>query len=220
MIYLTGDVHGDKGRFAAAVRAGIRREDTLVVCGDFGFLWKGGEQEERLLRWIGKRSYRVVFVDGCNENHKKLAEYPVEELGGAPARHIGGNLYELLRGEVYELEGKRLFAFGGGNPVEEFAPNRNDPLLLPTDGEIARAWETLEKAGNRVDLIVTHDAPGRLRQFLAPNSLEEVTHLHAFLEEVGKRVEFRRWYFGKYHADRMIPPHYQMLFTSVIKFEP
>lgn len=217
MIYLTGDTHGDVSRFRAAARAGIRKRDTLIVCGDFGFVWKDSAEEQKLLRWIGKRRYRVLFVDGCNEDHARLETFPEVELLGGHARQISGNLYLLKRGEVYDIDGEKVFAFGGGIPLEQYANNLNDARLLPSPEEIDAARQRLAACGNRVDLIVTHDAPARLRQFTGVETLDEQTHLHTFFEEISRTVQFDRWYFGKYHKDRLIPPHYQMLFSTVVR---
>lgn len=219
MIYITGDIHGDKSRFKAARRAGIRKGDTLLVCGDFGFVWDGSREEKKLLKWIGKRGYQVLFVDGCNENHRLLAEYPEEELCGGKVRTISGKLHMLMRGELYEIEGKRVFAFGGGNSLERYASNQNDALLLPSGEELENARRHLEEAGNEVDLIVTHDAPAKLRQFIDIENLDDLTHLQAFLEEVSRTVRFKWWYIGKYHLNKVIPPHYSMVFTNVVKYE-
>ena len=219
MIYITGDIHGDKSRFKAARKAGIRKGDTLLVCGDFGFVWDGSREEKKLLKWIGKRRYQVLFVDGSNENHRLLAEYPEAELCSGRARAISGRLHMLLRGELYEIEGKRVFAFGGGDSLERYAQNQNDALLLPSEEELANARRHLAEAGGEVDLIVTHDAPAKLRQFIDIENLDDLTHLQAFLEEVSRTVKFKRWYIGKYHLNKIIPPHYSMVFTNVVKYE-
>lgn len=219
MIYITGDMHGERSRFRSVRKAGIRKGDALIVCGDFGFVWNGSDSEKKLLRWIGKRRFYTLVVDGCNENHALLAEYPEKELFGGRVRQISGNLYLLSRGGVYTIGGKTVFAFGGGNSLERYDSREDDPLLLPSAGEIENAWENLAAAQNRVDLIVTHDAPAKLRQFIDMDNLDELTNLHTFLEEVSQKVEFGSWYFGKYHTDRLIPPRYHMVFTGVKKTE-
>ena len=66
MIYVTGDIHGDKRRFEDAKR--LKAGDTLLVCGDFGFLWEGNTAEERLLKKLVKKKYNIAFVDGAHEN--------------------------------------------------------------------------------------------------------------------------------------------------------
>ncbi len=219
MIYLTGDLHGDLSRFKEIERSGIKKGDTLIVCGDFGFLWEGGRSEQKALQWIGKRKYQVLFVDGCHENHRLLNEYPETEFAQGRARRISGGLTMLLRGEIYELEGNRVFAMGGGDSIEQFEQGKEEAEFLPSEEEIARARQNLEQAGNRVDLIVTHDAPGKIREFIDIESREEWTRLHTFFDELSRTVQFRGWYLGKYHLNKRVPPYYYLLFTQVVRFE-
>ena len=42
-------------RFSAPAVRRLKKGDTLIVCGDFGFLWKGGKKEEALLKKIELR---------------------------------------------------------------------------------------------------------------------------------------------------------------------
>lgn len=85
--------------------------------------------------------------------------------------------------------------------------------------EIDRASRKLAAHGDKVDYIVTHDAPVRLQRFIDIEDADHLNHLHTFLEEVSKTIDFRFWYCGKYHQNRIIPPRYRMLFTDVVKAE-
>ncbi len=219
MIYLTGDIHGDKSRFQKTGRVRLKKGDTLLICGDFGFVWDGTKAEARALKWIGRRRYHVLFVDGSNENHKLLNNYPEEEAFGGKVRRISGRLCLMERGEVYEIEGKKIFAFGGGDSLERYSRREEEQFLLPSDGEIANGWHNLERCGNQVDLVVTHDAPAKVRRFIENGGIDEMTHLHAFLDEVREKVSFCQWYFGKYHCNKRIPPYFNILFTNIVKFE-
>lgn len=50
MIYVTGDVHADLGRFKGKAAKKLKKGDTLIVCGDFGFVWDGSKKEQRVLK--------------------------------------------------------------------------------------------------------------------------------------------------------------------------
>lgn len=217
MIYITGDMHGDKTRFKLIEKAGIRKNDTLIICGDFGFVWDNSKEEQKILKWIGKRNYNVVFVDGTNDNHQMLNSFKEVMWKGALAKKVSGNLYMLKRGEVYIIEEKTVFALGGGTPLDDMTPLEAD-LALPDDSEIERAKERLLSNRNKVDIIITHDAPRKLRQFL---NLErgDVTKLHNLLEEISAEIDFKQWYFGRYHIDKIVPPCYNAVFTNVLKYE-
>jgi hypothetical protein len=93
MIYVTGDLHGDIERFRHPVIKKMKRGDTLLVCGDFGFLWSGGPKEQRLLKYLGRRRYNILFLEGTHDNLGLLSGYPVLDYCGGKARRICGNLY-------------------------------------------------------------------------------------------------------------------------------
>ena len=40
MVYLTGDTHGDIQRFKQGKLRWLGKKDTVVVLGDFGFVWQ------------------------------------------------------------------------------------------------------------------------------------------------------------------------------------
>ena len=104
MIYVTGDTHGQIDRFKEKPVAGLKKGDTLIVLGDFGFLWDDSRQEKKNRHWLSKRRYKILFIDGCHENFDLLAQYPTEDFMGGKAKHIEGNLWYILRGSVLTIE--------------------------------------------------------------------------------------------------------------------
>ena len=72
MIYITGDTHGDLNRLDSIK---LKKGDTLIICGDFGFIWDGSAREEKILRQLGKKKYNICFLDGTHENFDLLDEY-------------------------------------------------------------------------------------------------------------------------------------------------
>ena len=72
MIYVTGDMHADRDRLSDPRLKKLNRGDTLIVCGDFGFIWDDSKAERKLLSQIGKRKYNVCFIDGTHENFEYL----------------------------------------------------------------------------------------------------------------------------------------------------
>ena len=82
MVYLTGDTHGDIQRFKQGKLRWLGKKDTVVVLGDFGFVWDGSAAERKRLDWLRKRPYTILFLDGSHENYDLLAQYPETELFG------------------------------------------------------------------------------------------------------------------------------------------
>ena len=72
MIFITGDMHGLMERFQDSAFRHIKKGDTLIICGDFGFLWEGTEEEKKALKKLEKKKYEILFVDGIHENFDLL----------------------------------------------------------------------------------------------------------------------------------------------------
>ena len=96
MIFITGDMHGLMERFQDSAFRHIKKGDTLIICGDFGFLWEGTEEEKKALKKLEKKKYEILFVDGIHENFDLLESYPEEEYAGGRVHRIGTNLRHLM----------------------------------------------------------------------------------------------------------------------------
>ena len=114
MIYVTGDTHGDISWFKNSKLKKLGEKDTLIVCGDFGFLWNGSEQEKKNLETLKSKKYTICFVDGAHENFDMLNAYTPYRWKGGNAHKIADNIFHLMRGEVFTLENKTFFVIGGG----------------------------------------------------------------------------------------------------------
>ena len=225
LVYITGDMHGDEARFSAPELRKLKKGDTLLVCGDFGFLWEGTKAEKKTLDKLGKLKYSVGFIDGVHENFELLEQYPVVDWNGGRARQISGRLYHLLRGEIYTIEGKTFFAMGGGvSPDDDFRSLDDNRMRreIPSREELDRAAANIAAAGGTVDYIVTHEPPMRIKSFLLLKDQArspEITGLNTFFDEVGKACTFKRWFFGSMHADKYIATTHVAVFRKVYKAE-
>lgn len=76
MVYLTGDTHGDIQRFKQGKLRWLGKKDTVVVLGDFGFVWDGSAAERKRLDWLRKRPYTILFLDGSHEKLRPAGTVP------------------------------------------------------------------------------------------------------------------------------------------------
>ena len=93
-----------------------KKDDYVIICGDFGVVWNKDEEskmETIILDWLECKSFTTLFVSGNHENFDRLMDYPVEEWHGGKIQRIRPSVIHLMRGQVYELEGKKIFTFGG-----------------------------------------------------------------------------------------------------------
>ncbi len=217
MIYVTGDTHGDFARFKDPMLRKLRKQDALIICGDFGFLWDGSPKEKKILKKIGKLPYNVLFVEGSHENYDLLEEYEVSEWCGGKTRLISGRLRQLMRGQVFEIAEKTVFAFGGGqtDDVYELIEGSNWwRREIPSEEELTEGLDNLEKAGNKVDFVVTYEPPSRMQDFLTGSG--ERNNINTYLSRIFEKIEFKDWFFGKLHINKLVPPKYHAVYDSIV----
>ena len=214
MLYITGDTHGERGIFqyaGSAIERNLTAADTLFVCGDWGYLGRGTEEDNEFLDFLAKKPYRIAWVDGNHENFDLLDTYPVETWCGGKVHIIRRDddgqpkIIHLMRGQVFEVEKKKIFTFGGGYSKDKDdvrVPHVNWwPQEMPTDEEMKEAIRNLERCGNKVDYIVTHAAPEDTMNLFYPDHKEEKP-LNNFLEWVRESVEYKHWWFGHLHFNK------------------
>ena len=110
--YVTGDTHGEPGRFMYTDTAFEKIADSgdiLFIAGDFGFVWDNSPEEQAIREIIAEKKYTTCFVDGNHENFDLLESYPVSHWCGGKVHIIGEapdgtpKLIHLMRGQVYDL---------------------------------------------------------------------------------------------------------------------
>lgn len=221
MIYVTGDLHADKDRLQEKDIKKLKRADTLIVLGDFGFLWNGSKAEAHTLKWLSHRRYELCFIDGRHENFDLLKEYPVVDYKGGKARCIGKRLHYLMRGELYDFDGTTVFTMGGAESKDK--DDREEGVNywraeLPKADEMDKGEENLAKAGYKVDYVLTHDAPATLLMFI-DMYLHDINWFEAYLDEIMKKTQYKRWLFACYHKDIAISPKAAAVYRVLTKLE-
>lgn len=217
MIYITGDIHGEYERFESKKLKKLTENDCLIVCGDFGFVWDGSERERAVLRKISDKRFRTLFVDGTHENFRLLNSYPVSELFGGRVQRIEKNIYRLMRGEIYTIEGKTFFTFGGGESTDKELRMENGGWWQeeqPSMEEMAYAVENLDSVDRSVDYIITHQ-PSMTDMALVDRHCS-ISPLSTFFDELSRNIHYKKWYFGSLHKNKKIPKA-QCLFTDIVK---
>ena len=222
MINITGDTHGEQGRFnELAAEHGETTwtdKDYLIVCGDFGYLFLNNSLENIFLNHLEEKPYTICFCDGNHENFDALNEFPVEIWNGGKVHRIRKNVIHLMRGQVYEIDGKKILTFGGAYSRDRY--NRKEGYSfwreeIPNDSEYKEATENIKANNYEVDYIITHTAPTeiirRMGKFPDPHDME----LTGFLEWIMYNVKFKKWFFGHWHDEREINEKFRAMLFDV-----
>ena len=223
MLYITGDTHGEQGRFAMLKEYGEPEwtaDDTFIVCGDFGYIFANDERENAFLDELAKKPYTICFIDGNHENFPAIYRYPTELWNGGRIHRIRQNIIHLMRGQVFEIDGKTFFTMGGAYSIDRYM--RFEGLSywkeeLPDNSEYREASESLKEHGFNVDYILTHTAPREIIRWMGKYPDAHDMELTGFLEWVMHEAEFKKWFFGHWHIDKEFHEKFRALYFDVIQ---
>ena len=210
MLYITGDTHGNFERILkwAETTKPNKDKDFLFILGDFGYIWdnKRTSFEKDNLDFISCLPFTTLFIDGNHENHERLNSMRVVNFSGGKAHKVYDSIYHLMRGQVYEIAGKRIFTFGGASSIDKHLRTEGISWWKEEEFnycEANTAYENLNKIGWEVDYVLTHSAPLSIRNKLFEgNNIYKPSPTERMLEAMLRNIKFKRWYFGHYHIDK------------------
>ena len=251
MIYITGDTHASfERRFSTGVfpeQKDMTKDDYIIICGDFGGIWdRDGESESEKywLDWFNDRAYTLLFIDGNHENFDRIASYPEKEWHEGRIHEIRPSVYHLMRGQVYEIDGKHIFTFGGAASHDisgglldlddpefrkkkksldrEYEPYRIKKLTwweqeMPSEEEMKEGIENLQKHNNEVDYIVTHCCSTSTQNALDGKGIYSPDRATEYLERIKNSVKYKKWFFGHYHDNVNVNDKELLIYEQIIR---
>ena len=249
MIYITGDCHSDFRRFSTKIfteQKEMSKDDYVIICGDFGGVWdkdRESSREKYNLDWLDSKSFTTLFIDGNHENFDRLDEFPVEEWHGGKVHKIRNSVIHLMRGQIYEIQGKSFFAFGGASSHDidggilelddpdfhrrkkrlnrEWIPYRINHVSwweqeIASDAEMLEGVMNLQKHGNEVDYIITHCCATSIQALLSLGGYEPDKQTD-YLEKIRQQVQYKKWFFGHYHDNKLVTADDLLLYEQIVR---
>lgn len=247
MIYITGDTHADFSRFEEnkfSIQSEMTKNDYIIICGDFGGVWNyivESIYEKHWLDWLNNKNFTTLFVDGNHENFERLYNYPVEEWHGGKVHKIRDSVLHLMRGEIFDIDNKKIFTFGGAksHDIQDGILNLDQEekiyeyrkrgayfrikdfswwdLELPTEEEMQNGIKNIEIVNYKVDYIIFHCCPTSIQTLLNPSYKKDI--LTDYLQKISEKCEFKKWYFGHYHDYRQINSQFTLLYENIVPLE-
>lgn len=224
----------------------MTKEDFVIICGDFGGVWSGKKEEGEKLDWLDARPFTTLFVDGNHENYDLLAAYPMEQRHGGKVRFLRPSVIHLMRGQVFDLCGKRVFTMGGASShdiqagiLEPDAPDFGERYRelwqsgalfrvdhhswwaeeLPDNRGYEEAERNLDAYDRRVDFIISHCCPSSIEDAMG-GGMYQHDNLIDFFDTLKDSYRCQYWFFGHYHENRVIERKYILLYEQIIQVEP
>lgn len=251
MIYICGDCHGDFNRFSKRQRMKLpfvlTEQDYVIICGDVALLWNEKDRTfEYNIQWLSSLPFTILFVSGNHEGFTLLKEYPIENWNGGKVQHIvKDKIIHLMRGQIFNIEGKSIFTCGGASShdiqggildksdsqydvlkrkaIKEKLPYRvlNESWWkeeLPSEEEMQEGRNNLSKVGYKVDYVISHCCSTTMQNKVADitGKVLEKDILTEYFEELEEKLQYKQWYFGHYHFNRKIDEKHTVLYKQIV----
>lgn len=223
MIYITGDTHiptdiGKLSRKRFPEQKQLSKEDYVIICGDFGGVWDNSNEEKYWIKWLGERNFTTLFIDGNHENFDMINKLPIIDFCGGKVHKVADGIYHLLRGQVFEIDQKKIFVFGGASSHDKDSRIESRNWWreeLPIDVEYESAKKNIERNHACFDCILTHCCPTSVQKIIEP--LYEANRLTDFFDEIRKSTLYKKWFFGHYHKDLELEENFVAVFNNIIR---
>lgn len=233
MIYITGDTHGNIDMRKLNIdnfpeQKTMTKDDLMIVAGDFGHIWYPPEHRKHNVDkyWLEKyftrdKKFTTAFVDGNHENFEWLYTFPVETWNGGKIHRINDSVIHLMRGQVYEIQGIKIFTFGGARSIDKGSRKNGIswwPQEEPTWAEMNEGLENLDRVNWDVDYVITHTCSSRIKNLLAKQyaaNYDDEEPLNKYFAEIEAHLRYKKWFFGHFHKDTLVDDRTIAIFQYV-----
>lgn len=235
MILVTGDIHANidihklsSNKFPLGNF--LTRMDYLIICGDFGLVWNNSKSEKWWREWLNNKPWTTLFIDGNHENFNLLNLYPVTNKWGGKVHQIEDNIYHLMRGQVFIIDNKKIFTFGGAKTHDKKHRIENISWWraeLPTQDEMDEGIKNLEENNWNVDYVITHCCDSKTTKAIPINtniSDDEFNKykykfktdcLTDYLQMIDDKLSYKHWFCGHHHINCIID-NKVLLYNSIV----
>ena len=226
MVFVTGDTHAQinsKKLFDfAKTHKNLTKNDYVIVLGDFGFIFypnPDNAKEKYQIKELEKLPYSILFIDGNHDCHSRLNSYPIEIWNGGKIHRINDSIFHLMRGQVFNIQGKTFFTMGGAQSYDRIYRTEGFDWWreeVPSHNEVNEMIVNANKVRN-VDYILTHTCTTDMIPYLIEQS-NMYDPTNSILDELNKILTYNHWYFGHWHKDIInIDKKHSCLFNKIIQ---
>lgn len=143
-IYITGDCHGNYRRFNTEnfpVQHEMDKDDYVIICGDAACLWEDSRDNRYWLKWLSEKPFTTLYVDGNHENFDMLNAVAIQQWNGGKVHAVAPSVMHLMRGQIYDIAGKKFFTFGGAksHDIQDGILEMDDPNFKLKQKRLIRA---------------------------------------------------------------------------------
>lgn len=184
-------------------------------------MWDNSKNDLYWRKWLNNKPWTTLVVDGNHENFDLLYDFPTENKFKGKATKIENKIYHLQRGEIYTIEDKRIFTFGGANSHDKVYRKEGKSWCqqeMPTVQEMSCGIDNLMEHNWDIDYIITHTCPYSYMPLLTPDINGDV-QLERYFDFVKNELDSRhidyKWYFGHFYKNLEIGEKSECLYNKI-----
>lgn len=216
MIYITGDTHGSFERIKTfCEKMGTTKEDILIILGDAGINFSGGERDKFKKEYLEKIPVTLFCIHGNHERRPYNIKTYKEKLrygGTVYAEEEYPSLLFAKDGEIFDLNGKKTIVMGGAYSIDKMMRLMFGGGWWPDEQpseEIKQYVESqLDGVNWKVDVVLSHTTPRKYEPtevFLKGVDQDDVDKsTEDWLDSIEDRLDYKKWYAGHYHTEKKI----------------
>jgi len=223
-ILLSGDFHNnaDKELFLITQKAlvdkyGQAQYDTIkyhIILGDGGFMWPGGEENEKINYFaLSQRPFPTLCVMGNHDPVLGRTDLPEIDIGIGEKVIVVNKEKPFLayfkRSRVYTIENKIFLVLGGALSIDKEYRQINKSWWKQ------EYWSETEKNNlinmlkkdNQFDYVLSHTGPNRINETINPLLRVGIKKIYfdavaSFNERVDNNITCKQWFCGHWHKDK------------------
>lgn len=227
---VTGDLHGQiDDRFIKVSKYYEPSETVIIILGDTGANYYLNKKDKKFKEQLCSLGFTFYCVKG---NHEARPD-EVNGMQGTYDPDVEGFVYfepefpyikYFQEFGTYYINDYKTLVIGGAYSVDKEYRILRGWQWFPTEqlneDEMAECMKMIEEEGREYDLVLSHTCPyswmpiDLFLPFIDQSKVDNRTEY--FLEEVKEKIQFKKWCYGHYHADRSQNPQARMFFADAV----
>lgn len=216
MIYITGDKHGnysDIFYFCNKYKTSIN--DIMIILGDAGINYYLDNRDYILKEKLKELPITLFCIHGNHEERPyNISTYKTKlfKSGIVYYEEEYPNILFAKDAEIYDFNNNKTLVIGGAYSID-----KNFRLIMgykwykseqPNNEIKSEVKKVLKDNNYKIDIILSHTCPYKympyevfmsgIDQSKVDNTTEE------FLDKIESTVNYKRWYCGHFHTDKII----------------
>ena len=234
-IYLTGDTHGETYGLASRLEElNLTANDYVIICGDFGSEY-GGQVFSGIKKTCKKFPCTFIVVRGNHDtrywrDHEGQEGWHLVYDDHFLVQNKYPNLWYVKdEGDIVNLDGKNFIFIPGAWSIDGKYRLMNhyiyepDEQLTPTEF-VLLLGEIKEYGLDKEYYVVAHTYPIKIEDLISDLFMAGYTgpvdkSMERRIQVILNNINFKKYFFGHLHDNRLIDDKYQMLYDDVVKLE-